>query len=141
MATATAPARTTQTSSLDDERPWTTGSVWSVEFIRVKSGRDLEYGRSLAKTWKKAMDEHKKNGQILSYKILAGPPSTRDDFTHLLMIEFPNYAALDQRDRADAGIKKVFGSLEEMEEMLRKREEIREAIGMKLLREMRFKEV
>jgi hypothetical protein len=141
MATATAPARATETTSLDDERPWTPGSVWSVEFIRVKSGQDLEYARSLANTWKKAMDEHKKNGQILSYKILAGPPSTRDEFTHLLMIEFPNYAALDQRDRADAGIKKVFGSLKEMEEMLRKRDEIREAIGMRLLREMRLKEI
>jgi len=141
MATATAPARMTETSSLDNERPWTPGSVWSVDFIRVKSGRDLEYGRSLAKTWKRAMDEHKKNGIVLSYKILEGPPSTRDDFTHLLMIEFPNYAALDERDKVDAGIKKVFGSLEGMEEMLRKRDEIREAIGIRLLREMRFKEI
>ena len=140
MATATAPARATATSDLEQERAWTDGSVWVIDFIRVKSGQDLAYGRALADTWKKAMDEHKKNGQILSYKVLAGPPSTRDDFTHLLMIEFPNYAALDQRDRADAGIKKVFGSLEEMEEMLRKREEIREAIGMKLLREMHFKD-
>jgi hypothetical protein len=116
------------------------GSVWSIEFVRVKSGQDLEYGRSLAKTWKKAMDEHKKNGIVLSYKILQGMPSTRDDFTHVLMIEFPNYAALDQREKFDAGVNKVFGSLEGMQELLRKREEIREAIGARLLREMRFKE-
>jgi hypothetical protein len=141
MATATAPARATQTSNLDEERPWTPGSVWSIDFIRVKSGRDLEYGRGLADSWKKAMDENKKNGIVLSYKILAGPPSTRDEFTHLLMIEFPNYAALDQRDKMDAMVKKVFGSLEGMQEMFRKREEIREAIGTRLLREMRFKEI
>jgi hypothetical protein len=100
---------------------------------------DLDYGRGLADTWKKAMDEHKKNGIVLSYKILSGPASSRDDFTHLLMIEFPNYAALDQRDKMDAMVKKVFGSLEGMQEMFRKREEIREAIGTRLLREMRFK--
>jgi hypothetical protein len=140
MATATAPVRATDTTSLDDERPWTPASVWMVDFIRVKSGQDLEYARGLAKTWKRTMDEHKKNGIVLSYKILAGPPSTRDDFTHLLMIEFPNFAALDQRDKADAGIKKVFGSLEGMQEMLRKREEIREPIGSRLLRELRFKD-
>jgi hypothetical protein len=140
MATATAPARATATSTLDHERPWIPASVWSVEFIRVKSGRDLEYGRGLADSWKKAMDEHKKNGIVLSYKILAGFPSTRDDFTHLLMIEFPNYAALDERDKFDAGVKKVMGSLEAMGELLRKREEIREAIGVRLLRELHFKE-
>lgn len=141
MATATAPARVTETSNLEQERPWTVGSVWAIDFIRVKSGQDLEYGRGLADTWKKAMDEHKKNGLVLSYKILAGPASNRDDFTHMLMIEFPNYAALDQRDKMDAMVSKVFGSLEGMQEMFRKREEIREAIGTRLLREMRFKEI
>jgi len=139
MATATAPARATETDNLEQERPWTVGSVWAIDFIRVKSGQDLEYGRGLAKNWKAAMDEHKKNGIVLSYKVLAGPPSNRDDFTHLLMIEFPNYAALDQGDKMDAGVKKVFGSLEGMQEMLRKREEIREAIGSRLLRELQFK--
>jgi hypothetical protein len=141
MAIATAPARKTETSSLDNERPWTAESVWAVDFIRVKPGQDIEYGRRLADTWKKAMDEHKKNGIVLSYKILTGPPSTRDDFTHLLMIEFPNFAALDERDKFDAAVKKVFGSLGGMEEMYRKREEVREAIGTRLLREMRFKEI
>ena len=139
MATATAPARATETSDLEQERPWTVGSVWAVDFIRVKSGQDLEYGRGLADTWKKAMDEHKKNGIVLSYKILAGPPSNRDDFTHLLMIEFPNFAALDERDKMDATVRKIFGSLGGMQEMLRKREGIREAIGTRLLREMRFR--
>jgi hypothetical protein len=141
MATATAPARATGTTSLDHERPWTPASVWAVDFIRVKSGKELEYGRGLAENWKKAMDEHKKNGIVLSYKILVGPPATRDDFTHVLMIEFPNYAALDEREKFDAGVKKVFGSLEAMQEMLRKREDIREPLGSRLLREMRFKEI
>lgn len=141
MATAVASERKNEVTALDQERPWTVESVWSVDFIRVKSGHDLDYGRALADTWKKAMDEHKKNGIVLSYKILSGPPSSREDFTHLLMIEFPNYAALDQRDKMDAAVKKVFGSLGGMQEMFRKREEIREAIGTRLLRELRFKEI
>ncbi|MGH2472166.1 MAG: hypothetical protein ACRDG6_07165 [Candidatus Limnocylindria bacterium] len=141
MATAVAPERKKETTALDQERPWTAESVWAVDFIRVKPGQELEYGRRLADTWKKAMDEHKKNGIVLSYKILVGPPSNRDDFTHLLMIEFPNFAALDERDKFDATVKKIFGSLGGMEEMYRKREEVREAIGTRLLREMRFKEI
>jgi hypothetical protein len=43
-------------------------------------------------------------------------------------------------DTFDAGVKKALGSLEAMQELLRKREEIREAIGVRLLREMRFTE-
>jgi L-rhamnose mutarotase len=140
MATAVATDRKNETA-LDQERPWTAESVWAVDFIRVKPGQELEYGRRLADTWKKVMDEQKKNGIVLSYKILVGPPSSRDDFTHLLMIEFPNYAALDQREKMDAAVKKVFGSLGGMQEMFRKREEVREAIGTRLMREMRFKEI
>ena len=140
MATAVAPERKNEMTALDQERPWTAESVWALDFLRVKPGQDLEYGRRLADTWKKVMDEQKKQGVVLSYKILTGPPSSRDDFTHLLMIEFPNYAALDQRDKMDAAVKKVFGSLGGMQEMYRKREEVREAIGTRLMREMRFKE-
>ena len=141
MATAVAPERKGEMTALDHERPWTAESVWAVDFIRVKPGQDLEYGRRLADTWKKVIEEQKKQRVLLSYKILTGPPSSRDDFTHLLMIEFPNYAALDQREKMDAAVKKVFGSLGGMQEMFRKREEIREAIGTRLLREMRFKEI
>ena len=141
MATAVEPERKGEMTALDQERPWTAESVWAVDFIRVKPGQDLEYGRRLADTWKKVIEEQKKQGVVLSYKILTGPPSSRDDFTHLLMIEFPNYAALDQREKMDAAVKKVFGSLGGMQEMFRKREEIREAIGTRLLREMRFKEI
>lgn len=50
MATATAPARATDTSTVDQERPWTLGSVWSIGFIRVKPGHTLAYGRELAAT-------------------------------------------------------------------------------------------
>ena len=139
MATATAPTRATDTSTLEQERPWTAGSVWQVDFIRLKAGHGLDYGRELAASWKKVMDEHKKQGIVLSYKILSGIPSNRDDFTHMLMIEFPNFAALDQQDKMDAAVKKVFGSLAGFQEMFRKREEIREALGSRLLREMHFK--
>ena len=38
MATATAPVRATETNTVDKERPWTLGSVWSADFVRVKPG-------------------------------------------------------------------------------------------------------
>ncbi len=139
MATATAPARATSTSTVDQERPWTLGSVWSIDFIRVKPGHTLEYGRELAATWKKMLDDQKEQGLVLSYKILTGLPANRDDFTHMLLVEFPNYAVFDQQEKMDATMKKVIGSLGDLNEMFRKREEIREAIGSRTLRELRLK--
>jgi len=139
MATATAPARTTETSTVDQERPWTLGSVWTVDFIRLKPGHTLEYGRELAATWKKMLDEEKKQGLVLSYKILTGMPSNRDDFTHMLMTEFPNYGVFDQQEKMDAVMKKVIGSLGDLNEMFRKREEMRESIGTRMLRELHLK--
>ena len=139
MATAVAPERKNEVSALDQERPWTLGSVWSVDFIRLKPGHTLDYGRELAATWKKMLDDQKKQGIVLSYKILTGAPSNRDDFTHMLMVEFPNYGVFDQQDKMDEAVKKVFGSLGGINEAVRKREEIREAIGTRVLRELRLK--
>jgi len=139
MATAVAPERKNEASALDQERPWTLGSVWSVDFIRLKPGHNLDYGRELAATWKKMLDDQKKQGIVLSYKILTGAPSNRDDFTHMLMVEFPNYGVFDQQDKMDEAVKKVFGSLSGVNEAFRKREEIREAIGTRVLRELRLK--
>ena len=139
MATATAPARATSTSTVDQERPWTLGSVWSIDFIRVKPGHTLEYGRELAVTWKKMLADQKEQGLVLSYKILTGLPANRDDFTHMLLVEFPNYAVFDQQEKMDATMKKVIGSLGDLNEMFRKREEIRETIGSRTLRELRLK--
>jgi len=139
MATAIAPERKADTSVLAEERPFTRGSVWIVEFIRVKPGHDLEYWKVLSNTWKKILDEEKKEGTVLSYKILSGYPSSRDDFNVILMVESPNYAALDQQDKMDAVIKKVHGSLGAAQESFRMREEIRESLGGRLMREIQLK--
>ena len=139
MATTIAPDQRTQTRTIEDERPWTSGSVWAVDFIRVKPGKNIEYARALKETWMKVLEEEKKEGLVLSYKILGGMPSNRDEFTHMLMVEYPNYAALDQQDKFDASLKRTLGSLGAAMQMMRDREELREAIGSRLLREFGFK--
>jgi hypothetical protein len=35
---------------------------------------------------------------VTSYKVIAGEPATRDDWGLLLMVEYPNMAALDPAD-------------------------------------------
>ena len=139
MASVVAPESKSESSTIAQERPWTLGSVWNVQFIRLNPGQGLEYARQLAATWKKELDAQKKEGLVLSYKIMSGPAQNREDFTHMLMVEYPNFGALDQLDKFDATAKKVYGSLASAQEMMRKRQEIREIIGSRLFRELHFK--
>ncbi len=122
-----------------EERPFTLGSVWTAQFVRVKPGHGLQHWREIATTLKKTLDEQTKEGIVLSYRFLTGVPGSRDDFDVMLMVEYPNFGALDQQEKFDAITKKVHGSLAAVQETMRKREEIREAIGGRLLREIHLK--
>ena len=139
MATTMAPERKTGTQPQQDERPFTLGSVWSVQLIRVKPGHGIEYARELAAKDKKLFEELKKEGLVLSYKILRGPAASRDDFDTIFLVEYPNYAALDHMEKYDAIRQRVLGSLSQEQENMQKRAEIRESIGGKLMQEIHLK--
>src|SRR5207249_7514812 len=78
------------------DAPYTEGPVWTITMVKAKAGMGDEYLKGLAKTFKGAMDEAKKQDLIMDYKILLGPPATPQDFDILLMVESKNMAALDK---------------------------------------------
>jgi hypothetical protein len=139
MATAVAPDRKVDAQRDSDEQPFTLGSVWMVQLIRVKPGHNIEYMRDLAATDKRLFEELKKEGLILSYKILGGMPASREDFNTIVMIEYPNYAAFDKVEKYDEVRRRVIGSLGEAQQFAQKRAEIREVIGAKVMQENRLK--
>jgi len=69
------------------DRPYTQGSVWTVTFVRVKPGLNSQYLGDLASTWKRVMDEARKQQLIVSYKILGGNPGNREDWDLMLLVE------------------------------------------------------
>ena len=69
-------------------KPYTEGSVWETSFIKTKPNMGEEYLKSLAGTWIKVQEEGKKQGLVLSYKVLAGDASNPQDFDIILMIEY-----------------------------------------------------
>src|SRR5947209_20196608 len=75
--------------------PYTEGPVCTITMVKAKAGMGDEYLKGLAKTFKGAMDEAKKQDLIMDYKILLGPAATPQDFDILLMVESKNIAALD----------------------------------------------
>jgi hypothetical protein len=122
------------------DAPYTEGTVWDVTMVRTKPGMDDQYLKGLAKTFKGNLDEAKKQNLIVSYKILIGSAATPNDFNIMLMVESKNMAALDNaREKLDPIAKKIEGSVEQQEQTMTKRLEIREIVGDKLMREVTLK--
>jgi hypothetical protein len=131
-----------QSSMAQDSAPYTEGSVWQVSFIKIKPGQDDDYLKTLKTSWQALVDEGKKEGYIVSSKILYGQSASPQDFDLILMFEVKNMAALDGfRAKEDAALQKVFGSNFEQasKDLTAKRVEMREIYGSKLLREITLK--
>lgn len=120
--------------------PYNEGSVWTLSMIKTKTGLGDEYFKQITGTVKPVYDEAKKQKIILSYKILNGEASDSHDFNILILVEYPNMAALDGlRDKMDPLITKVMGSEDQRKDMAVKRLDIREILGTKTMREVTLK--
>ena len=122
------------------DAPYTEGPVWTITMVKAKAGMGDEYLKGLAKTFKGAMDEAKKQDLIMDYKILLGPAATPQDFDILLMVESKNMAALDNaREKFDPIARKVEGTPDQQRATQTNRLDIREIMGSKLMREITLK--
>ncbi len=127
-------------ASIAQDKAYKEGTVWTVTFIKVRPGMFDSYMRDLSTQRKKLMDEAKKQGLIVSEKMLTGSSSNRDDWDLMLMIEYKNWAAFDGlSDKFDALALKLVGSEEKQMQTMVKRTEVREIVGEKTLQEISFK--
>ena len=127
------------TSSAVD-RPYTMGSVWTVTLVRVKYGMDQQYLTDLAGAFKRSLDEAKKQDLILSYKVLDGPSSNKEDWNLMILTEQKNWSLFDTPpERFDAIAEKMVGPEKQQLELLVKRSDMREIVGIKNLQEILFK--
>ena len=108
--------------------------------VHVKPGMSDDYLKGLAKNLKMALEEEKKQGLVLSYKILMGNASAPGDFDIMNMVEYKNMAALDNlREKADPIATKIIGNEDQRREAAVKRADLREIVGSKLMREITLK--
>src|SRR5258705_10463320 len=122
------------------DAPYTEGPVWTITMVKAKAGMTDEYLKGLAKTFTGAMDEAKKQNLIMDYKITLGNAATPQDFDILLMVESKNMAALDSaREKFDPIARKIVGTTDQQQAMAVKRLDIREIMGVKLMREITLK--
>ena len=122
------------------DAPYTEGPVWTLTMVKTKTGMTDEYLKELAKSLKASLEEAKKQNLVLDYKILLGNPATPQDFNILIMVESKNMAAQDNaREKFDPIARKVVGTAEQQQAIQVKRLDIREIMGVKIMREITLK--
>lgn len=127
-----------------DKDHYKEGTVWTITFVRTVANKTNDYLSGLAQTWVATMEEAKKEGLIVSYKILQGNPANEADFNLMLMIENKNLASLDPDETRDAKFdaieKKIKEKMGDMyQSSITNYEEIRKLQGTKIMREQYLK--
>jgi hypothetical protein len=120
---------------------YTEGPVWRVSLVHVKPNHLDEYLASLRQSSKPFLEEEKRQGLIMDYKIfLKQTQHDPQDWDLCLAIEFKNYAAMDGLGAKVEAIRdKILGGKQQAQQLGEKREEIREVINSELLQEIFLK--
>ena len=120
---------------------YTEGPVWRVSLIRVKPTHMDEYLSSLQQSSKPFLEEEKRQGLIVDYKLfIKETKSNPQDWDMCLALQFKNHAAMDGLgSKLEAIRDKVLGGKQQAHQLGEKREEIREVISDELLQEIILK--
>lgn len=127
------------TLTFADERPYTDGSVWAISMIRTADGLGDVYLESLGKTLKPNLDEAKKQGLILSYKIIGANAVGPDDWDILILVEYQNWAAFDGLSEKFEPIARKFMSKDQERDLMETRLTMRRIVGEKTGQELILK--
>jgi len=120
---------------------YTEGPIWRVQLIRVKPTQMDAYLTSLRQSTKPLIEEQKKQGIIMDYKVfLKETKNNPEDWDICVAIEYKNHAALDGlAAKGEAARDKILGGKAQGQQLAEKRVEIREIISSELLQEIFLK--
>ena len=118
-------------------RPYRNGSVWNVAFIRMKPGMETAYLNYIATDWKRNQEASKKEGLILSYKVLTTEAHGGADFNIMLLTEYKDLATMEANEnKADNLAQQIVGNDQKQMQGYKERLEIREVLQDRLAREI-----
>ena len=126
-------------ANAQDAKAYKEGHVTRVNFVKVKPGQFNNYMKYLDGPYKVQMEALKKAGLITGYAIYSEEARTPQDADLVLTITYPNMAALDRTDEADAIATKTIGPMDERDKASMDRESMRELQGSLLTRELILK--
>jgi hypothetical protein len=127
--------------SLFAQEHYTEGPVWNVSLVHVKPTHMDEYLASLRQSTKPLLDEQRRQGLIVNYKIfLKETQNSPQDWDICLAVEYKNHAALDGlAAKAETVRDKVLGGKQPAQQLAEKRQEIREIVSSERLQEIFLK--
>lgn len=118
-------------------RPYRNGTVWDIAYIRMKPGMETAYLNYLAGPWKANQEAAKKEGLILSYRVIGVEGHGPNEWNLMLMTEYKDLATMEgNEDKGDALAQKMIGNDEKQMQGYKDRSEIREVMGNRLGREI-----
>ena len=120
---------------------YTEGPIWRVTLVRVKPTHMDEYLTSLRQSSKPMLEEEKRQGIVMDYKIfLKETKNSPEDWDLCLAVEYKNHAAMDGLAAKGEMVRdKILGSKQAGQQLGEKRQEIRETISSELLQEIFLK--
>jgi L-rhamnose mutarotase len=129
------------TPALFAQEHYTEGPIWRIQLIRVKPTHMDEYLTSLRHSTKPLIEEEKKDGTIMDYKIfLKETKNSPEDWDICVAIQYKNYAAMDGlAAKGEMARDKILGGKQQGQQLAEKRGEIREIISSELLQEIFLK--
>ncbi|MES2104892.1 MAG: hypothetical protein V4634_12810 [Pseudomonadota bacterium] len=127
------------TAFADDVKYYKDGPVVEVTYVKVKLGHFDDYMKFLDLKYKKEMEAFKKAGLILGYNVFAANPRSPSEPNLLLVVTYPNMAALDKTEQFESIGKQVSGSVDQQNKEAVDRNEWRDILGGELVREMILK--
>jgi hypothetical protein len=119
------------------KRPFRNGSVWSIALIQMKPGMEVAYLNYVASDWKREQEALKKDGLILSYKVITTETHGSGDWNIMLMTEYKDLATMEANEaKADDLTQTISGNDEKQMQGYRDRLQIREVLDVRTAREI-----
>jgi hypothetical protein len=128
-------------SAVAQERSWSEGPVSVVTSVKVMPGQDENYINFLATTYKANMEEQKKAGIILSYRVYDATARGPDDADMYLVVTYPNMASFDGlSEKTEPLMKKATGQTRQQSAAAgAQRASMRTILGSEMIREVVLK--
>lgn len=115
------------------------GPVWDVTFVRTKPNQRENYLASLRADSKPVLDEEKRQGLILDYKIINNlTQHDAQEWDIAVAIQYKNFASMDGFEAKELAIAgKLLGSKQAADQTFgKKHSEMREIVSTKLMQEL-----
>lgn len=119
----------------------TPGPVWRVTTYKVRPGKMNDVLMDLRQHFRVVNEEYKRQGLILDYRIYTNTTTDGpNDWDYAIATAFKNWAALDTfGPQADAITLKHYGTAEKRQQAADARNQLRDVVSSRLLREQTLK--